>query len=85
MRNADYQFLCNNVATLTITWLDNKEVFVMRNYTNIDAKTASIQNKNGEKKEIPCPEVIVVYNKKMGRMDLSDQKVYHRSGRYEYL
>ncbi|GLV33179.1 hypothetical protein CBL_10526 [Carabus blaptoides fortunei] len=73
-RKSDSQFLCNNVGTLAVRWQDSKEVLVITNCTNGDVKSVTRNQKDGEKKEVPCPEAIVLYNKIMDGVDLSDQK-----------
>ena len=55
-------------------WMDNKEVTVM--YTNCQPTstgTVPRRQKDGSRRQIPCPEAIINYNHFMGGVDRRDQ------------
>ena len=51
-----------------VKWMDNRCVVMMSNFLNsIELLTVSRkQQKSAEKIQIPCPEIIIAYNKFMG-------------------
>ena len=65
---------CNGVSV--IKWMDKKEVYVASNF--FDPNTAckiSRQNRDGSIMQISCSVAIAQYNKYMGGVDLSAQKI----------
>lgn len=54
-------------------WQDTKEVIVLSNCHDNTITTVGRKQKDGTKKEIPCPEAIAFYNKYMGGVDMTDQ------------
>ncbi len=59
-----------------IKWMDKKEVPIASNYFDSDvAGEVSRRGKAGSRKQISCPLAIIQYNKYMGGVDLSVQKI----------
>ena len=59
-----------------VKWMGNRSVVMLSNFLNsTESLTVSRrQQKSAEKIQIPCPEIIIAYNKFMGGVDLMDQK-----------
>jgi hypothetical protein len=56
--------------------MDKKEVLVASNYFDPEVSgEVTRRDKDGSRKQISCPLAIVQYNKYMGGVDLSDQKI----------
>ena len=75
LERGDYRYLTSNGVSI-IKWMDKKEVLVASNYFDpAVSDKVSRQSKDGSRKQISCPLAIVQYNKYMGGVDLSDQKI----------
>ena len=75
LERGDYRYLKSNGVSI-IKWMDKKEVLVESNYFDpAISDKVSRQSKDGSRKQISCPLAIVQYNKYMGGVDLSDQKI----------
>ena len=67
----------SNSAIIIIKWLDNSVVQLTSNYVGINP-LGTIERwvkKDGERKEIPCPQIVKAYNKSMGGVDLADMLI----------
>lgn len=75
LKRGESQMLSANGITC-VKWMDNRSVVMLSNFINsTDSVTVSRrQQKSAERIQIPCPEIIVAYNKFMGGVDLMDQK-----------
>lgn len=80
LKRNEYQFLTNSSGTIAARWQNSKEVVVRSNCHKATAVTVKRKQKDGRKKDVLCPEMIEFYNKIMGGVDLSDQKV----GTYDF-
>ncbi|GBP75204.1 PiggyBac transposable element-derived protein 4 [Eumeta japonica] len=68
----DYRVSDSNVAI--IKWKDKRSVFILTNY--IDPTKSGVvtrRERNGDKTEVNCPEVVMVYNSCMNYVDKFDQ------------
>ncbi|CAF3458405.1 unnamed protein product [Rotaria socialis] len=75
LERSDYRYLTSNGVSV-IKWMDKKEVFIASNYFDPAVESeVSRRDKDGNRKQISCPLAIVQYNKYMGDVDLSDQKI----------
>ncbi|CAF2117128.1 unnamed protein product [Rotaria magnacalcarata] len=75
LERGDYRYLTSNGVSV-IKWMDKKEVFIASNYFDPAVENeVSRRDKDGNRKQISCPLAIVQYNKYMGGVDLSDQKI----------
>ena len=74
MKRGESQMLSANGITY-VKWMDNRSVLMFSNFLNSTESTVSRrQSKSAEKIQVPCPEIVVAYNKFMGGVDLMDQK-----------
>jgi len=73
-RGASQMLSANGITC--VKWMDNRSVVMLSNFLNsTESLTVSRrQQKSAEKIQIPCPEIIIAYNKFMGGVDLMDQK-----------
>ena len=78
LERGDYRYLTSNGVSI-IKRMDKKEVLVASNYFDpAVSDKVSRQSKDGSRKQISYPLAIIHYNKYMGGVDLSDQKIkYH--------
>ena len=74
------EFHTNKSGIVAARWLHSKDVLVISNCHKQSITFISRKKKDGSKICVKCPEVIANYNKTMGVIDLSDQKV----GTYDY-
>ena len=75
LERGDYQYLTSNGVSV-IKWKDKKEVLLASNYFDpAISDEVSRQGKDGSRKQISCSLAIIQYNKYMGGVDLSDQKI----------
>ncbi|CAM4832794.1 unnamed protein product, partial [Rotaria magnacalcarata] len=75
LERGDYRYLTSNGVSV-IKWMDKKEIFIASNYFDPAVENeVSRRDKDGNRKQISCPLAIVQYNKYMGGVDLSDQKI----------
>lgn len=59
-----------------IKWMDNKAVFLLTNFLS-PIPTTTVKRRmqgSGDKINVTCPEVVAMYNKNMGGVDIMDQK-----------
>ena len=72
-RGALHYRVGSNSGIIAAKWLDNKTVQVASNYIGIEPMgTIKRWSKASNAYEnIPCPEIILAYNKSMGRVDLA--------------
>ncbi|XP_046394787.1 piggyBac transposable element-derived protein 4-like [Ischnura elegans] len=75
LKRGEFEFLANHQRTMAARWQDSKEVTVLSNCHDATVNTANRKQKDGRKVKVDCPELICFYNKYMGGVDLSDQKV----------
>ena len=75
-----YQYKTNDSGTIAARWRDSKEVLLLSNCHTVNEVKVLGKKKDGKREEIPCPEAIAFYNKIMGGVDISDQKV----GTYDF-
>ncbi|CAL1272691.1 unnamed protein product [Larinioides sclopetarius] len=69
------EFLQNRNGTLATRWKDSKKVIVLSNCHLPDITTVERTQRDGKKEKTECPVAIADYNKIMGGVDLSDQKI----------
>jgi hypothetical protein len=75
LERGDYRYLTSNGISV-IKWMDKKEILVASNYFDPAVSgEVSRRDKDGRRKHISCPLAIVQYNKYMGGVDLSNQKI----------
>lgn len=75
LEKGDAEFLQNSKGILAAKWKDSKEVLIMSNCHGPDTTQVKRKQKNGERLMINCPTALADYNKFMGGVDLSDQKI----------
>jgi hypothetical protein len=75
LKRGEFQFLATPQQTLAARWQDSKEVVVLSNCHDATVGKANRKQKDGTKLEVACPNLICFYNKYMGGVDISDQKV----------
>lgn len=71
-----YDF-CSSENVIAVKWHDNKCVSMLSNAVGIEP-VGSVKRFNVEAKckiDIPCPSIVLAYNKHMGGIDLSDMLV----------
>lgn len=74
------QFKCTDNGLLFAKWRDTKDVLVLSNCHTNTVTSVCKKNKQGEKVEVDCPEMIAFYREKMGGVDRADQM----AGLYEF-
>lgn len=58
-----------------IVWKDNKAVALVNTISNPnEASTVPRRNKDGSRRQVPCPKSVELYNKYMGGVDLFDSR-----------
>ena len=67
----------SNSGIIAAYWIDNKTVQVASNYTGIEPvgiikRWSKVSNAC---KNIPCPQIILPYNKSVGRVNLADMLI----------
>ncbi|KFM71075.1 PiggyBac transposable element-derived protein 4, partial [Stegodyphus mimosarum] len=75
LQKGDSEFLQNRRGTLAARWQDSKEVLILSNCHGPDVIQVKRKQKDGEKVMTNCPTTIADYNRFMGGVDLSDQKI----------
>lgn len=75
LKKHEFEFQVNRNGIIAARWYDCKEVIVMSNCHYGRVTTIKRTQKDGKKIDVPCPEMISLYNKVMGGVDLSDQKI----------
>ncbi|XP_046407856.1 macrophage metalloelastase-like [Ischnura elegans] len=75
LKRGEYEFVVNQHGTIATRWQDSKEVTVLSNFHDTTVQTAYRKQKDGTKLVVDCPAAICFYNRYMGGVDLSDQKV----------
>ena len=83
-------FYCKNEKLMAVKWIDNKPVHVISSKMISDISKAERRIKGQKEKiRVDCPDVIKLYNKYMGGVDINDRmKSTHeqdRRGRRYYL
>jgi len=70
-----------NTEIVTVSWRDNKIVTLLSTFVSTDPVEKVIRFSKTEKKkvELTCPNIVKVYNKHMGGVDLLDSLL----GRYK--
>lgn len=69
------EMACCKEGLLGVKWQDTKEVLAISNCHKANLSTTKRKLKDGTKKTVDCPEVMVDYNRFMGGVDLTDQMV----------
>ena len=67
----------NNSGIIITKWVDNKTLNLISNYVGVKPM-ASVQQwskKEKSKVQVPCPQIVVAYNKAMGGVDLADMLI----------
>ena len=74
MKRGDIDYVAA-MGVSCVKWMDNRSVLVISNFLSPEEKTIVKRRKAGtaEKVDINCPEMIAMYNKYMGGVDLIDQ------------
>ena len=91
MIRGEYEmFYCKNEKLMAVKWIDNKPVHVISSKMISDISKAERRIKGQKEKiRVDCPDVIKLYNKYMGGVDINDRmKSTHeqdRRGRRYYL
>ena len=81
MQKGDFKYLYSDKVACC-KWLDRRSVKVLSSNVEGMATTSTAphrQKGSASKIQVPCPDVIKMYNKGMGGVDLIDQRaaVYH--------
>ena len=81
----NYRFAVSERFSVTAAWWkDRRDVFMMSSLHKQATETVLKRPKGSkDKKEVPCPSMVVDYNQHMGGVDLTDQHIsyYSMSGR----
>ena len=91
MARGDHEmFFCKEENLMALKWIDNKSVHIISSIINAETSHAERRVKGQkEKVRVECPELIKMYNKHMGGVDINDRmKSTHeqdRRGRRYYL
>ena len=91
MARGDHEmFHCKEENLMALKWIDNKSVHIISSIINAETSHAERRVKGQkEKVRVECPELIKMYNKHMGGVDINDRmKSTHeqdRRGRRYYL
>lgn len=75
LRKGQCQLKASPDGVLVSRWQDSKDFLVASNCFSATSTTVSRKQKDGTRLEVPCPTQIKFYNRYMGGVDLSDQKV----------
>lgn len=75
LKKGESQFVANEQGTIAVRWQDSRDVLLLSNCHDATVSTTRRRQKDGNKLAIDCPSLICFYNKYMGGVDLSDQKV----------
>ncbi|GFY67173.1 piggyBac transposable element-derived protein 4 [Trichonephila inaurata madagascariensis] len=75
LAKGESEFFQNHNGTLATRWQDSKEVIVLSNCHLPGIATVERTQRDGKKEKTECPVAIADYNKIMGGVELSDQKV----------
>ena len=91
MARGDHEmFYCKEENLMALKWIDNKSVHIISSIINAETSNAERRIKGQkEKVRVECPELIKMYNRHMGGVDINDRmKSTHeqdRRGRRYYL
>ena len=58
---------------VALGWMDNRPVYFLASHLKTDLTTIERREKTGEVTVVPCPNLVVVYQKYMGGVDKHDQ------------
>lgn len=72
-KRGTYDCRISNLGISVYKWKDTKTVYFASNYHGSDITTVLRKDKNGEKHDIICPQVVKDYNRYMGGVDHADQ------------
>ena len=72
-RGCSYAAVCDNTNMRVVAWKDNKTFFMVASAFNPYHQGTCKRRVDCESKEVSIPEIVQVYNKYMGGVDLSDQ------------
>ena len=67
----------SNSGIIAAKWVDNKAVQVASNYIGVEPVGTLMRwsKASNAYENIPCPQIILAYNKSMGRVDLADMLI----------
>ena len=67
----------NNSGIIITKWVDNKTLHLIPNYVGIEPMESIQRWSKYEKRkvQVPCPQIVVAYNKAMGGVDLADMLI----------
>ena len=67
----------SNTGVIVTKWVDNKTVLVGSNYVDIDPMGAIKRwdKTSNSYKDIPCPKIVLAYNKDMGGVALANMLI----------
>lgn len=69
------EFMVNEFGILACRWMDSKDFTVVSNCHKATVHSVKRKQKDGNKIDVSCPNVIALYNESVGNVDLLDQKV----------
>lgn len=75
LKRGESEFRVSKYGIVAARWMDSKEVIALSNCHQPVNTTVKRKQKDGNKIDVNCPEIIAMYNEIMGGVDLSDQKV----------
>lgn len=74
MKRGEYEHFVSNTGLLAVKWMDKRSVHLLSNFHRSDTvSTVKRKNKDGTVEEIPCPEILIDYNRFMNAVDKFDQ------------
>lgn len=74
LKQGDFDYYTSDSGLYVVKWKDKRSVHLISNYHNPDElTTVQRKDKTGKKEDIPCPKVLVDYNRHMNAVDKLDQ------------
>ena len=88
LKQGDFEWVrCHTTGIVATRWMDKKPIYFLSNGLAPESSTpltVKRVTKTGEKKEVPATPSVVVYNKKMGGVDLNDKMAKIDKSRKSY-
>ncbi len=72
LQRGEYDFRVSEKGIAFYKWMDNKAVHLISNFHGSDVSSVTRTQKDGSKKEFPCPIAVKHYNEHMGGVDKAD-------------
>lgn len=74
MKRGQFDFSVSDKGLLAVKWKDKRSVHLLSNYHKPnDVSYVKRKNRDGSSEDIPCPQVLIDYNRYMNSVDKFDQ------------